>query len=312
MTMQPLGFSQLFDAILNAVIRNFWTFARLVLLVAVPARVVEVVILTATVSNANDITSRSVFSARTGAPTNGAVGVNLTVALLGALIVVIGTALCFKAASAAYAGTRTGWRPSAEFARPRVAAVLWVAIIGAIGVTLGLIALIVPGVWLAISWSVAIPVLLFEGLGPTRALGRSFQLVRGRWWATLGILAVAWLISNIASGLVQSAFDALMSTSLGDHVFPAAVIDALGGTVAAAIALPLEAVAVTMLYYDLRARREVLGVDVIARRLDLQAASAPAPDTEPSAWAPPTPPGNTAPPSDWAPPQPPGVEGPEA
>src|SRR5438552_3786668 len=122
MPLQPLRFSQLFDLTVNATVRRFWALAGLVLLAAVPIRAVEVVILTATISNPEDITSRSAFS-QTGAPTNGAIGVNLTVSLLGGLVTVIGAALCFKVAAAAYAGARADWRSSLAFAAPRLATV---------------------------------------------------------------------------------------------------------------------------------------------------------------------------------------------
>jgi hypothetical protein len=328
MTLRPLGFSELFDAIMNAAFKSFWTFARIVLVVAIPARVTEVVILTLTVSDANDITSRSAFSSQAGSPTNGAVGVGVTVGLLNALVIVIGTAVCFKAAAAAYAGTRASWRSSIQFAAPRIGPVIWVAIVGGLGVVLGLIALIVPGIWLAVSWSVAISALLFESLGPTRALGRSFELVRGRWWPTLATLFVALVVASIASGIVQSGFDALMKTSLGDHVFTAAVLDALGGTLGSVVAVPIQAIAVAMLYLDLRARKERLDTYTLARRLDIEpgavttpraAAPAPGPPSRTPAgapqeqeggegWAPPDPAADVAPPSNWAPPRPPGVE----
>jgi hypothetical protein len=315
MPLRPLRFSELFDAIVGSAVRDFWTYARLVLVVAIPLRIVEVVILATTVSNVHDITSRSVFRARTGSPTNGTVGVNLTVNLLSALIVVIATALCFKAASAAYAGSRARWRESAEFAMPRLSLVLWLAIIGGLGILAGFFALFVPGVWLAVAWSVAIPALLFETLGPTRALGRSFALVQGRWWATLGTLLVAGLISAIASGIVQSGFDALMSTGLGDHVATAAIVDAAGNAVAEAISLPILAIAVAMLYFDLRARKERLDTAELERRLGIEAGTpkAAAPSTDgpvspPTGWQAPSPPSDAGPPAEWAPPRPPGSE----
>ena len=154
--------------------------------------------------------------------------------------------------------------------------------------------------------------------------------MRGRWWATLGALLVVALIAGIASGLVSTGFDALLSTSLGDHVFLAALIDATGGAVASAIGLPIQAVMVAALYFDLRARKERLDADLLARRLDIEpgsvaappagAPSAPEPATpdppapagdDSSGWAPPAPPGDVTPPSDWAPPRPPGVDDPE-
>ena len=58
--------------------------------------------------------------------------------------------------------------------------------IGGLLVVLATLALIVPGIWLFVSYSVAVPALLLERIGPVEALRRSFRLVRGRWWPTRG------------------------------------------------------------------------------------------------------------------------------
>jgi hypothetical protein len=304
----PLRFAQLFDLTMSTTVKRFWTLAGLVLLAAVPARAAEVVILTATVTDPGDITARARFN--TGAPTNGAAGVNVTVSVLGALVTVVGTALCFKVAAAAYAGARADGRSSASFSAPHIGRVIWAALIAGAGILAGFIALIIPGIWLLVSWAVFIPALVFEELGPTRALARSFELVRGRWWATLGALLVVALISGIASGLVSSGVDRLLTTSLGDHVFPAALVDAAGGVLASAVALPVQAVMIALLYFDLRRRRERLDAELVARRLGLDPGTVEVAETPPAAeepgWAPPEPPPTAEPPSEWLPPRPPG------
>jgi hypothetical protein len=328
MHLRPLRFSEIFDLVLSTSFKRFATFAALVLLVAVPVRAVQVAILAAAVSNPDDITNRSAFASQTGDPTNGTVAVNLTTSLLGALALVLGTAVCFKAASAGYLGTRAGWRSSFDSSRPQLGPVVWTAIIGGIGVLAGLIAFVLPGIWLGVAWSVAIPALLFERLGPMRALGRSFELVRGRWWPTFGVLVTIGLLAGILSAIVKTGSDALLTTSLGNHVFLAALIDAAGGVAGNVVAVPIQAVAVAVLYYDLRARKESLEPDVIARRLDLvpgevevPKAAIPGPpaprvpepgpagveptDGEPVEWVPPAPPSDAPPPGEWAPPRPP-------
>ena len=49
----------------------------------------------------------------------------------------------------------------------------------------------VPLIWLGVAWSVAFPALLFEKIGPFKALGRSYRLIQGRWWATFALLSSA-------------------------------------------------------------------------------------------------------------------------
>ena len=60
----------------------------------------------------------------------------------------------------------------------------------------GLVALVVGGVWLWGVWAVAAPALLLEGVGPVRALRRSAQLVRGRFWRTWGVRALGWVLTS--------------------------------------------------------------------------------------------------------------------
>ncbi|MEA3063884.1 MAG: hypothetical protein QOJ27_312 [Sphingomonadales bacterium] len=74
-------------------------------------------------------------------------------------------------------------------------------ILSSLGIALGFLLLIVPGVMLYVIWSVAAPALVEERLGPVDALGRSRELTRGARWKifglTLVVLAVYWLFSAL-------------------------------------------------------------------------------------------------------------------
>jgi len=80
---------------------------------------------------------------------------------------------------------------------------VWGVVILAALVFLGAIAIVtIPVVlWVAIRWSVALPALFAEGIGPVKALGRSWNLVRDNWWRTVGIL----IIVTIMVSLIQTA-----------------------------------------------------------------------------------------------------------
>lgn len=47
------------------------------------------------------------------------------------------------------------------------------------GVAFGLALLVVPGIIVALRWSVSVPIAAFEGVGPQEALVRSFRMTRG-------------------------------------------------------------------------------------------------------------------------------------
>ena len=122
-------------------------------------------------------------------------------------------------------------------------------------VALGLVALIVPGLWLAGCLTMVSAVIALEEVGPFQALRRSFSLVRGRWWPTVGFLLLVGLLGSIAAQLVQLvALPVLGASGVGIGVglgFVLLVI--VQGMVVAAIA-----VMTTLWYLDLRARQEPL------------------------------------------------------
>ena len=66
-------------------------------------------------------------------------------------------------------------------------------------VVLGIIALIIPGIILAIMYSLALPVLLIEKKGVFESMSRSRQLVSHRWGKTFGTFLVLGIIVIIAS-----------------------------------------------------------------------------------------------------------------
>ena len=129
-------------------------------------------------------------------------------------------------------------------------------------------------IWVLIRWSVAMPALFAEGIGPVKALGRSWNLVRDNWWRTLGIL----FIVSIMVGLIQTALAALFGGVTA--VIPGLSDDIRAGllttvtTIVDALVGAIQPIAITMLYLDLRVRKEGLDLDQLARQAAPPAAPA--------------------------------------
>jgi hypothetical protein len=120
-------------------------------------------------------------------------------------------------------------------------------------VTVGLIAFIIPGLWLAGAFSMLSAVIALEGLGPVQALRRSFTLVRGRWWPTVGFLLLVGLFGSVAAQLVQLVALPIVGAGgvgIGAGLGFVMLVVAQGFVVAAI------AVMVTLWYLDLRSRKE--------------------------------------------------------
>lgn len=109
-----------------------------------------------------------------------------------------------------------------------------------IGVGIGLVLLIVPGLILLTLWSVGAPAIVAEGAGPIAAFGRSWRLVRGDAWSVFGTLVVVLLIV-IAIGVVLG----VIATPIGDGATVVATI------ISNVITAPIFALAVSVMFFDL-------------------------------------------------------------
>ncbi|HYM17026.1 MAG TPA: hypothetical protein VEU06_00560 [Micropepsaceae bacterium] len=148
------------------------------------------------------------------------------------------------------------------------------SILVGLGVLGGMILLLVPGIILALMWSVAVPVRVVEHSGITAALGRSSELTRGHRWAIFG-LAVAFVIFEVIVGAVFGGLSAaqFMLSASGD---PAAAMRAwttspshiLASTFAAIINLVIVAAGTASVYYELRVVKEGIGPEALAAVFD--------------------------------------------
>ena len=76
---------------------------------------------------------------------------------------------------------------------------LVLSIIMTILIVLGFFAFIIPGFYLMVVLSLSIPILFFEGKGVFESIGRSFKLIKGKWWSTFGLLIVATVLMYAVS-----------------------------------------------------------------------------------------------------------------
>lgn len=153
----------------------------------------------------------------------------------------------------------------------RMPSILWVVFLVALAVTIGMVACILPGIWLLVAFSVAIPALVVEGVRGTAALGRSYDLVKGRWWATLGRFIVAALLTFAAAfvvgaivGIGGGAFSTGTSITTADSSLGSIAIQVILQWAANIVVLPFWAAVATVVYFDLRVRKEGFDVSQMA------------------------------------------------
>ena len=125
--------------------------------------------------------------------------------------------------------------------RPRLPAVIAAGIVAAIGIGIGFVLLIIPGLYLLTIWSMLVPVIVIEERRAGEAFTRSHDVVRGNGWAVFGLILVTFLLIAVASIVIRLVFSPLPD-----------FLDAwLGALVAHSITVPFAAAALTTAYFRL-------------------------------------------------------------
>jgi hypothetical protein len=173
-------------------------------------------------------------------------------ALLGSLVVIVAAFLLQATLVKAVQDVRDGRADmsigeTVSAATPYIWSVALASIMAGIAITIGLILVIVPGLYLMTIWAVIVPVIVIERAGVLASFGRSHQLVRGRGWhvfATLVLVYVILLVVKLVLGLIFSALP---------HVLGSGLSSIISGTLIA----PYLALVVTLVYYRLSGDSQV-------------------------------------------------------
>ena len=280
--LRPLRIGEVLDAAFKVYRRNALTMWKIITLVVVPVNLLGALVLVSVLPG-------DFFDPDFGVdPTTGGiesdevwavVAAFLVVGLITAITVVAATAACLKVVSDSYMGKKSDAGSSLAFAGRRLHSLVWVAFLTVFYIFLialvavfsafiaGPLAILfaVPIIWLWISWSFAPPAFLVEGVKGRAALGRSFDLVKGRWWQVFWTIVLSTIITSIAGfgiGLVLGPL-----TGETSSLTAAVLVDAVVRSITAILTTPFSAAVIGILYFDLRVRKEGLDLQLLAERI---------------------------------------------
>lgn len=89
------------------------------------------------------------------------------------------------------------------------------AVVTTVGLVLGTVALVLPGLLLMARWALVVPLIVLEGATWREALRQSNERVRGRTWTVAGIFVVLTLIAFAIAAPVTIAASYLLDNVLG-------------------------------------------------------------------------------------------------
>jgi len=132
----------------------------------------------------------------------------------------------------------------------------------AVGVSAGicLLFLIVPGIYLWLMWSLAIPVTVLEGGGLSASTRRSNALTRGSR-GRIFVIYLLFVVLAIVVGIIFQMPLGVLVYTLGrgnpqSAVALVSAVSAVGTFLSTSLVGPLATIALTLIYYDQRVRKE--------------------------------------------------------
>ena len=167
-------------------------------------------------------------------------------ALIGLVFSMFGTFLLQAALVKAVQDVRDGRADlsigeTVSAALPYLGSVAVASILASIGIGIGFVLIIVPGLILLTFWSLIVPEIVIGGSGALEAFGRSWRAVRGYAWNVFGVYILVFLILVVGE-IVLSAI--LFKLPYGWRSF-------ISDLVVDTLVVPFIAAVLTLIYYRL-------------------------------------------------------------
>lgn len=128
--------------------------------------------------------------------------------------------------------------------QPLLPSLIAAGVVAAIGITCGLVILVVPGLVLLTRWIFIVPVIVLEKKSAGESFGRSWQLVKGSSWPVFWLILLTMLVLGAGSSLISAA---LFSFSILPQFFSRWIV----GTIASSLTAPFAALVWTLGYFEL-------------------------------------------------------------
>jgi hypothetical protein len=125
--------------------------------------------------------------------------------------------------------------------------------------------------YLGCSWLVAPVVVVIERMGPIAALGRAWRLSSGHRSRIFGIQILLFILNLVLSVLIGGIFGGLAAAGAQEgapgQLGVTSVVQTIVNLASTIIWAPVEWIAFTVLYYDLRVRKEAFDLQLAAEAL---------------------------------------------
>jgi len=251
-SLRPLTTGQLLDKTFQAYRQNFILFAGISALPNACLLVMQLCILAVVGSPGTNPVKAAVLTMIVG----------IVTIFISLVVSSIATAATTFAVSDVYLDKKTSI--SACFARVKgkIGKVIYVSIEFGLRVGIGFVLLIIPGIYWAGKYGLAVPAVVLEDIKAKRAFPRSAELTKDAIGRILAIYFLTWiLVFAISAGLAAVLAVTAPGLTKAAGTMTSAVFQYLVSAVVNTIITPIMAIALTLAYYDQRVRKEAFDLE---------------------------------------------------
>ena len=268
--LRPLGVGEILDVSLKVYRRNFAAFIGIVAVIVIPLAILTTLISLSLIPDGAVVIDGVLRFPLDAESELDAYNIFVWIAVVvGILASLLAAGVGVRAVADAYLGKKPSIKGSFAYVGRRLHSLTWLSLLVMISVVLGALALLIPGIYLGIAFIAAVPVLVIEGIKGTKAMSRSYQLTQGRWWASFGVFLVGVLLLPFIIGF---AVGFLLGLGLAGQDFtdPTTyeVVSSVINVIGSLIGTPIQVVVITVLYFDLRVRKEAFDLQLLAERME--------------------------------------------
>jgi hypothetical protein len=257
-TIEPMGIGEILPRGVRLLFSRLGAFLAIQIIVAAPTLILKLVL-----------------------PEVSTGGFTLLLVLPTFILGPIGSAAMLHVIAQQYIGQPASLGSAFKFALGRFLPLVGTDIVAGFGVLLGVLACLIPGIYLAVIWAFVSQVVVMENTAGYAALGRSKELVQGYFFHVFGVLFVlgcAFLVLSLPLAFIlpsvlpfQEAIPnpnnpfapGMRITNYANFAINQAVGTTVGGLIQT-----LSAICTTLLYFDLRNRKEAFDVQHIVAWMD--------------------------------------------
>lgn len=161
-----------------------------------------------------------------------------------------------------------GFAPAASSPSPILIVVFALLVFALVVGVIGLLS------WFGARFSIVeVPLAVETGLGATSATGRTWELTKGNAWRILLIMLVAFLITfpiqilaQVVVSVVQQVLSAVVSPTSSQFEALSTVLSSILSLALSVVVIPFWQAIKAVIYFDLRTRREGLGLELRDRQ----------------------------------------------